>query len=78
MLAERNELALQIAVLAKIHPEYTVSELAGAIGWSPLFIINALEEGASMKLFEVDREKDTLELKVENPLAEARRQGSRL
>lgn len=68
MLAERNELALQIAVLAKIHPKFTVSELAAALGWAPLFIVNALEEGRAMELFEVNREKDTLTVIPSHPL----------
>lgn len=62
MLAERNELALQLAVLAKLHPEFTISELAAALGWAPLFIINALEEGIAMGMFTTDPEKDTLSL----------------
>ncbi len=68
MLAERNELALQLAVLAKLHPEWSMSELALKLGWAPLFLINAFDEGSAMELFTVDQEADTIKLVSEHPL----------
>lgn len=72
MLPTRNELALQLAVLAKLHPEWTMSELAGGekgLGWPPLFLINAFEEGQAMGLFTVDRNEDSIKLVDLDPMA---------
>lgn len=68
MLAERNELAVQIAVLAGLHPEWSMSQIAKAIGWAPLFLMNALEEGQAMELFTFNREEDTITLTISDPL----------
>jgi len=47
MIPETQELARQIAVLIQLHPDKEMSEIAGMMGYSPIFTINALEYGVS-------------------------------
>ena len=51
MVPTRKEIAMQIAAAHELYPKETISELAGRLMLSPIFIINALDEGESMELF---------------------------
>ena len=62
MIPTTQELARQMAVMLELYPEKTTSEIAGELGYSPLFIINAMAEGVAMGLFTNDREADKLTL----------------
>ena len=60
MVPTMREIAMQIAVAHEMHPKKTISELASMLALSPLFIINALDEGEKMELFMRDKDKDML------------------
>ena len=60
MLPTTRELAMQMAVWHELHPDHTVSEMASHLGYSPIFIINAMHEGEGMELFTNDKENDAL------------------
>ena len=59
MLPNTQEIAMQIAVMHELYPKDTVSQLARRLMLSPIFIINALDEGEKMELF-TRGEKDSL------------------
>lgn len=60
MLPTTREIALQIAIMHELHPKETISELAARLMYSPIFVINALDEGEKMELFGRVKGKDTL------------------
>ena len=62
MIPTQQELARQIAVMVELYPGKTTSEIAGELGYSPLFIINAINEAERMELLKNDRENDKLSL----------------
>lgn len=64
MLPTTQEIARQLAVMVELHPEKTVSEIAAELALSPIFIINAIEEGQRMELIQRkgSLEDDKLEL----------------
>jgi hypothetical protein len=57
MMPTLKEIVWQIAILHEMHPKDTVSEIAGRLMLSPLYIINALDEGEKMELFQRQRDK---------------------
>lgn len=57
MIPTMKEIVFQIAAMHELHPKDTVSELAGKLMLSPIFIINALDEGESMEMFQRQRDK---------------------
>jgi hypothetical protein len=57
MMPTLKEIVWQIAILHELHPKETVSEIAGRLMLSPLYVINALDEGESMELFQRQRDK---------------------
>lgn len=60
MLPTLREIAMQIAIMHELHPKDTISELAAKLMYSPIFIINALDEGEKMELFSRQKDKDML------------------
>lgn len=60
MIPTLREIAMQIAVMHELHPKETISELADRLMYSPIFIINALDEGDKMELFTRVKNTDTL------------------
>lgn len=66
MLPNTQELANQLSVLAELHPEMTVSELAAALAISPIFVVNALAVGVREKMFEHDQPEDMI--KITSPM----------
>ena len=60
MLPTSREIAMQIAVFHELYPKETISELAARMMYSPVFIINALDEGEKMELFSRVKDKDKL------------------
>lgn len=50
----------QIVKANKLHPDWTISRIASELGYSPLFIIEALHLGEIEGDFKRDEEKDTL------------------
>lgn len=67
MIPTSKEIALQIAVTHEMYPKETISQLANRLMYSPIFVINALEEGEKMELF-ARGGKDNEELKTVNGL----------
>jgi hypothetical protein len=57
MMPTTKEIVWQIAILHELHPKESVSELAGRLMLSPLYVINALDEGEKMELFQRQRDK---------------------
>ena len=60
MVPTSREIARQLAVLAILSPEKTISELAHELAYPVLFIVNAVKEGKRAGLFVEDRENDKL------------------
>jgi len=60
MLPTTKEMAMQIALMHELHPKDTVSKLAERLMYSPVFMINALDEGEQMELFSRIKEKDQI------------------
>jgi hypothetical protein len=60
MLPTLREIAYQVAIMHELHPKETISEIATRLMYSPLFIINALDEGEKMELFSRVKGEDTL------------------
>lgn len=57
MAPTMREIVWQIAALHELYPKDTVSDIAGKLMLSPLYIINALEEGERMEMFQRQRDK---------------------
>lgn len=57
MMPTTREIVFQLRALAELHPKDTISDLANKLGLSPIFIINALEQGEKMHLFKRKRDK---------------------
>lgn len=57
MMPKTEEIAIQIAIMHEKYPKDTVSQLATKLMLSPLFIINALDEGERRKLFKRGKDK---------------------
>lgn len=66
MLPTSKEIAMQIALMHEKYPKDTVNQLAERLMYSPLFVINALEEGERLGLFTRTKKND--KIKAEQPL----------
>lgn len=64
MLPTTQEIARQLAVMVELFPDMTISEIASELGFSPIFIINAIAEGERMELIKrtANYNDDKLEL----------------
>jgi DNA-binding MarR family transcriptional regulator len=51
---------MQIAVFHELYPKETISDLAHRLMYSPVFVINALDEGEKMELFSRIKGEDKL------------------
>lgn len=60
MIPTLREIAIQIAIMHELHPEDTISELAARLMYSPIFVINALDEGERMELFSRVKDEDKI------------------
>jgi hypothetical protein len=60
MLPTSREIAMQIAVMHELYPKDTISELAQRLMYSPIFVINALDEGEKMELFTRLKDEDKI------------------
>jgi hypothetical protein len=60
MIPTSKEIAMQIAVMHERYPKATISELAQKLMYSPIFIINALDEGEKLELFNRSKGDDKL------------------
>ena len=60
MLPTTKEMAMQLAVMHDMYPDETISELARRLMFSPVFVINALDEGEKMGLFDRLKDEDKL------------------
>ena len=64
MIPDTSDIAYQILVMSYLHPEDTMSDIAAKLGYSPLYIINAMEYGIEMKWYNFDADEDKLINKV--------------
>lgn len=69
MMPTMQEIVWQIAAMHELHPKETVSEIAGRLLLSPLYIINALDEGEKMELFQRQRDKKGIVTEVLDTIA---------
>jgi len=60
MLPTTKEMAMQIVVMKEMHPKDTISKLAERLMFSPIFMINALDEGEKLGLFSRIKDEDQL------------------
>lgn len=60
MVPTTQEIARQLALMAELDVNKTISEMAFELGLSPLFVINALVEGEGMGLFKRSEDNDKL------------------
>lgn len=60
MLPTTKEIAWQIRIVHELYPKETISQLAARLMYSPVFVINALEEGEQRGWFTRDKGKDKL------------------
>lgn len=66
MVPSLKEIAFQIAVMHELYPKEDINELANRLMYSPIFIINALDEGERLEMF--TREKGTDKIAYATPL----------
>lgn len=66
MIPSAKQLAAQLVALVEKHPDKSTSEIAAMVGYSPLFIINAISEGEKRKWLVNDMENDKLSLGEES------------
>lgn len=64
MVSETSDIAYEILVMSYLHPEDTMSDIAAKLGYSPLYIINAMECGIERKWYNFDADNDKLINKV--------------
>lgn len=57
MLPTTRNIVWQLAAMHELHPKDTISELAGKLMFSPIFIINALDMAEQMELLQRKRNK---------------------
>lgn len=57
MAPTTKQIVWQLRALAELHPKDTISELASKLALSPIFIINALDEGEKMEWLQRKRDK---------------------
>jgi hypothetical protein len=57
MMPHTDEIARQVAVMHDKYPKETTSQIAARLMLSPLFIINALDEGERLGLFKRGKDK---------------------
>lgn len=57
MIPNRKEIVWQIAIMHELYPKAKISELAAKLMLSPIFIINALDLGEQMEMFQRKRDK---------------------
>lgn len=57
MVPTTKQIVWQIAVMHELYPKDTISEIASKLALSPIFIINALDEGERMEFFKRKRDK---------------------
>ena len=69
MMPTIKEIVWQIAILHEMYPKETVSELAGRLLLSPLYVINALDEGEKMELFQRQRDEKGVVTEVIDTIA---------
>lgn len=69
MMPTTKEIVWQIAILHEMYPKETVSELAGRLMLSPLYVINALDEGEKMELFQRQRDEKGVVTEVLDTIA---------
>ena len=60
MIPSANQILDQIVKAHKLHSDWTISRIASELGYSPLFIIEALHLGEAHGDFKRDEEKDML------------------
>lgn len=60
MIPSAKQILDQIVKAHKLHPDWTISRIASELGYSPLFIIEALHLGEEHGDFKRDEEKDML------------------
>lgn len=63
MIPDRRIIANQICKASLIHPDWSVSEIATQLGYSTVFIIDALNYAEDMKFISRNLKKDTLLVK---------------
>jgi hypothetical protein len=57
MIPTTREIVWRIRAISELYPKDTVSEIAAKLGLSPIFIINALDEGEQLEWFQRKRDK---------------------
>lgn len=57
MIPNRREIVWQIVMMHELYPKAKISELAVKLMLSPIFIINALDLGEQMEMFQRKRDK---------------------
>ena len=60
MIPSVRQILDQMVKAHKLHPDWTISRIASELGYSPLFIIEALHLGEAHGDFKRDEENDTL------------------
>lgn len=60
MIPTTREIAMQIALMHERYPKDSISKLAERLMYSPVFVINALDEGERIGLFVRRRKADKL------------------
>lgn len=62
MMPTTQEITNQLALLIEMYPDKSTSEIAQMIGYSPVFIINAINYGVSIGFFVEDKKSDKISL----------------
>lgn len=60
MIPDAGQIARQLAILNEMHPKQSIKQLAGRLGFSPIYIINALDEGERMGLFTRNKKNSSI------------------